>query len=131
MATRRSQPADDEVIEEPLGPEGVRSLEPEPDEVEYQGVDETEPLPHGGMATTKNFFGGGAVADNAVTEIVEIEPEIIEGDEPTYKIRLTTDIESVFIGVDYQIPPMRKDVLYEVSKKVYDYLLPKGLIQGK
>ena len=48
-----------------------------------------------------------------------------------YKIRLTTDIDTVFIGVDYQIPPMKKDVLYEVTKKVYDYLLPKGLIQGK
>jgi hypothetical protein len=130
MATRRSVPPpldDDEVEEvefEDPGQAGVRSLEPEPEEVEYQGVNEPEPRT-GGLTTSGNFFGG------AVSEIVEYEPEIIGDDEQTYKIRLTTDIESVFIGIDYQIPPMKKDILYEVSKKVYDYLLPKGLIQGK
>lgn len=128
MATRR-QSTDDDVEEiefEDLGPSGVRSLEPEPEEVEYQGVQEHEPL-RSTMTMTKTLFADA----HAVSEVVEIEPEIIEGDEQTFKIRLTQDIDSIFIGIDYQVPPMRKDVLYEVSKKVYDYLLPKGLIQGK
>lgn len=129
MATRRSVQTDvDDVDEvEDLRQEGVRSLEPKPEEVTYKGVEEQAPAtPRPDLTTTSGFFN-----PTAVTEIVEVEPEIIEGDEPTYNIRLTTDIDSVFIGIDYQIPPMKKDVLYEVSKKVYDYLLPKGLIQGK
>ena len=132
MATRRQSDEIEEFVEpDELGSSGVRPLEPEPEEVEYQGVEgieEQRPMPRGQMTTTESFFGG---KPGAVTEIVEIEPEIVEGDEPTYKIRLTSDIDSIYIGIDYQIPPMKKDVLYEVSKKVYDYLLPKGLIQGK
>ena len=37
----------------------------------------------------------------------------------------------MYIGIDFLIPPMKKDVLYEIDQRVYDYLLPKGLIQGK
>jgi hypothetical protein len=112
-----------------LGPSGVRSLEPEPDpEPDYDGVDEVE-QPRDDIATTQNFYGGHPT--QGVNEVVEIQPEILEGDEPTYRIRLTQDIDTIFIGIDNPIPPMKKDVLYEVNQRVYDYLLPKGLIQGK
>jgi hypothetical protein len=128
MATRRT--ATTEVVEEPLGPEGVRNLEPERDtEPDYQGVDEVQPPLTGDVTTTQNFFGG--VQAQGVEEVIEYEPEIIEGDEPTFRIRLTQDTDPIFIGIDYPIPAMKKDVLYEVSKRIYDYLLPKGLIQGK
>jgi hypothetical protein len=128
MATRKAPP---EVVEEQpvedLGPAGVRSLEPEPEETEYLGVDEVPPEPRGDITTTENFY----TVPGAATEVVEFEPEIVEGDEPTYRIRLTQSIEPIFIGIDYPIPAMHKDVLYEVSERVYQYLLPKGLIQGK
>jgi hypothetical protein len=129
MATRtKTAPA--EVVEEPvdvLGPEGVRSLEPEPVEEEVEGVEEVGP-PRGDMTTTHNFYGA---TSTGVNEVEEVEPEIVEGAEPTYRIRLTTDVDSVFIGIDFLLPPMKKDVLYEVNQHVYDYLMPKGLIQGK
>ena len=130
MATRRNAPppdVDDVDEVEDLRSSSVRSLEPEPEETLYQGVEEQAPATaRTDLTTTSAFFD-----PTAVTEVVEVEPEIIEGDEPMYNVRLTTDVDTVFIGVDYQIPPMKKDVLYEVTKKVYDYLLPKGLIQGK
>jgi len=129
MATRRT--ATTEPIEQPgdLGPSGVRSLEPEPDPgPDYQGVDEIEQqMPTGDMTRTDNFY----TTPGVVTEIEEFEPEIVEGDEPTYRIRLTQDLEPIFIGIDFPVPAMRKDVLYEVNQRIYDYLLPKGLIQGK
>jgi hypothetical protein len=130
MATRRT--ATTEVVEEPvgdLGPSGVRSLEPEPDPgPDFQGVDEVEmPDPRDDMTTTQNFY----TTPGVVTEVIEFEPEIVEGDEPTYRVRLTADLEPIYIGIDFPIPAMRKDVLYEVNQRVYDYLLPKGLIQGK
>lgn len=132
MATRKQQP--DEVVEDQgagdeLGPSGVRPLEQEPDdEVDYQGVDEVGPAPMANEVTrTDNFFSG----PSSVTEVVEYEPEVIEGDEQTYRIRLTQDLEPIFIGIDHPVPAMRKDVLYEVSQRIYDYLLPRGLIQGK
>lgn len=131
MATRRSTPT--EVVEDPgevedLGPGGVRSLEPEPDPgPDYQGVDEVPQEPRTDMTQTSNFF----TTPGVVTEVIEYEPEIVEGEEPTYRIRLTNDIDPIFIGIDFPVPAMKKDVLYEVSKRVYDYLLPKGLIQGK
>ena len=112
-----------------LGPSGVRSLEPEPDPgPDFQGVDEVEmPDPRDDMTTTQNFY----TTPGVVTEVIEFEPEIVEGDEPTYRVRLTADLEPIYIGIDFPIPAMRKDVLYEVNQRVYDYLLPKGLIQGK
>jgi len=131
MATRRSTPT--EVVEDPgevedLGPGGVRSLEPEPDPgPDYQGVDEVPQEPRTDMTQTSNFF----TTPGVVTEVIEYEPEIVEGEEQTYRIRLTNDIDPIFIGIDFPVPAMKKDVLYEVSKRVYDYLLPKGLIQGK
>ena len=124
MATRRTPVVDPpEVDLDETG--GVRPLEEIVEqEIDYEGVDEV-PAPTN-LTTTSNFFPAGMV-----TEIVEIEPELIEGEEPTYKIRLVQDVESIYIGIDYPIPAMKKDVLYEVSQRVYDYLLPKGLIQGK
>ena len=113
---------------EDLGPGGVRSLEPEPDPgPDYQGVDEVPQEPRTDMTQTSNFF----TTPGVVTEVIEYEPEIVEGEEQTYRIRLTNDIDPIFIGIDFPVPAMKKDVLYEVSKRVYDYLLPKGLIQGK
>lgn len=124
MATRRTPVADaDTALEGEVRPlEEIVEVEPD-----YEGVDEVPTVPSGNLTTTETFFA----TPGAVTQIIEVEPEIIEGDEPTYKIRLTTDIDTIYIGIDYPIPPMKKDVLYEVSKRVYDYLLPKGLIQGK
>ena len=127
MATRRTTST--EVIDEPqedISVTGVRPLEVIPEEPEQEGVDEIEQAPPE-LSTTQSFFGGAS----GVSQIVEIEPEIVEGDEPTYRIRLTQDIDPIYIGIDYLLPAMRKDVLYEVNERVYNYFLPKGLIQGK
>lgn len=127
MATRRTTST--EVIDEPqddIAVTGVRPLEVIPEEPVQEGVDEIEQAPSE-LSTTQSFFGGAS----GVSQIVEVEPEIVEGDEPTYRIRLTQDVESIYIGIDYLLPPMRKDVLYEVNERVYNYFLPKGLIQGK
>jgi murein tripeptide amidase MpaA len=128
MPTRRTTST--EVIEETptddLSVTGVRPLEVIPEEPVQEGVDEIEQAPPQ-LSTTQTFFGGAS----GVSEIVEVEPEIVEGDEPTYRIRLTQDVEPIYIGIDYLLPAMRKDVLYEVNERVYQYFLPKGLIQGK
>ena len=128
MPTRRTTST--EVIEETptddLSVTGVRPLEVIPEEPVQEGVDEIEQAPPQ-LSTTQTFFGGAS----GVNEIVEVEPEIVEGDEPTYRIRLTQDVEPIYIGIDYLLPAMRKDVLYEVNERVYQYFLPKGLIQGK
>ena len=132
MATRKTATTDvfeDQEAIQDLGPGGVRPLEPEIDtEPDYQGVDEVPVTPSPGeTTTTANFF----TTPGVVTEVIEYEPEIVASDEQTYRVRLTRDLEPIFIGIDFPVPAMKKDVLYEVNQRIYDYLLPKGLIQGK
>lgn len=116
-----------EVVEiEDIGVEEVEQPEqaPDPSGVRYVEVGDVTPV-----TLTDNFLSGHAPHDGG--GVIDLGPTIVEPEQETYQIRVIQDIEPVFLGPGTQLPPLYKGHTYTVPKRVYDYLAPKGLIEGR